>query len=136
VSGVPLTTGRSVAAAIPDGNRLLLTLDDGSQRCADHVLLATGYRPAVVRYPFLTGSLVSAVRQHDGYPELGAGFESSVPGLHFIGASAAMSYGPVMRFVSGTGYTARALTRRVVGEGFSPGAIFRQARVSVGLEGS
>jgi len=53
------------------------------------------------------------VRQIYGYPELGTGFESSVPGLHFIGAAAAMSFGPVMRFVSGTGYTARALTHYV-----------------------
>ena len=48
------------------------------------------------------------------YDELAAGLESSVQGLHFLGAPAAWSFGPLMRFVSGTGYTARALTRCVV----------------------
>ena len=49
----------------------------------------------------------------DGYPLLGPGFESSLPGLHFLGATAARSFGPVSRFVSGTTYAARALTRRI-----------------------
>jgi hypothetical protein len=45
----------------------------------------------------------------NGYPELGYGFESSLPGLHFIGAPAAWSFGPLMRFVSGTEFAGRAL---------------------------
>jgi hypothetical protein len=32
-----------------------------------------------------------------------------VPGLHFLGAPAAASFGPLMRFVSGAGYAARAV---------------------------
>jgi len=32
-----------------------------------------------------------------------------VPGLHFLGAPAALSYGPLMRFVAGTGYASAAL---------------------------
>jgi FAD-dependent urate hydroxylase len=44
---------------------------------------------------------------------LGPGFESSVPGLHFVGAFAAASFGPVMRFVSVTPFTARALASHV-----------------------
>jgi hypothetical protein len=35
----------------------------------------------------------------DGYPRLDSGLESSVPGLHFLGATAAYSFGPLMRFV-------------------------------------
>jgi hypothetical protein len=52
---------------------------------------------------------------NDGYPELKTGFESSVPGLHFVGPPAARSFGPLCRFVSGTAFTARSLTRRVLG---------------------
>jgi hypothetical protein len=50
----------------------------------------------------------------DGYPVLSAGFESSVPGLHFVGAPGAYSFGPLCRFVSGSGYTARSVTARIV----------------------
>ncbi len=37
--------------------------------------------------------------------------ESSVPGLHFLGAPAARSFGPLMRFVAGGWYGAESLTR-------------------------
>jgi hypothetical protein len=53
------------------------------------------------------------VRTRAGAPVLGAGFESSVPGLHFVGAFSAASFGPVMRFVSGTPFTGRALARHL-----------------------
>jgi hypothetical protein len=56
------------------------------------------------------------VRRVDGYPLLGPGFESSLPGLHFLGAPAARSFGPVSRFVSGTPYAAPALARRIAGK--------------------
>jgi hypothetical protein len=50
----------------------------------------------------------------DGYPRLNAGFETSLPGLHILGAPAAWSFGPLMRFVAGTEFASRALTRRIV----------------------
>jgi hypothetical protein len=49
----------------------------------------------------------------DGYPVLDAGFQTSVKGLHFVGAPAAWSFGPLMRFVAGADFTARAVARRV-----------------------
>jgi FAD-dependent urate hydroxylase len=36
-----------------------------------------------------------------------------VPGLHFVGAPAAESFGPIMRFVSGTPFTGRALAEHI-----------------------
>jgi cation diffusion facilitator CzcD-associated flavoprotein CzcO len=135
LAGVPITTGRAVASARPAGARVQVSLDDGDERCVDHVVLATGYRIDVGRYPFLAPDLVAAVRQVDGYPELTTGFESSVGGLHFIGAPAALSFGPVMRFVSGTGYTVRALTRRVTGQAPAPVPLRWEAPLSVGVEG-
>ena len=36
-----------------------------------------------------------------------------MPGLHFLGAPAAWSFGPTMRFVSGGWYAGRALSRAV-----------------------
>ena len=54
-----------------------------------------------------------AIERIDGSPALGAGMECSVPGLHFVGAAAAESFGPLMRFVAGSGYAARAVTRRI-----------------------
>ena len=75
----------------------------------------TGFEVDVRQYPFLAPDLVASVDRVDGYPQLGPGLESSVPGLHFLGAPAASSFGPVMRFVVGTWYAAPALTLRALG---------------------
>ena len=40
---------------------------------------------------------------------LSANFESSVPSLYFVGLASANTFGPVMRFTLGAGYTARRL---------------------------
>ncbi|MGH9720955.1 MAG: FAD-dependent oxidoreductase [Bryobacteraceae bacterium] len=116
VAGVRITTGRAVTTASAAGDQVKLKLDDGSERCVDHVLIATGFRVDVAKYPFLAPGLLESVRVTNGYPELTAGFESSLPGLHFLGAPAARSFGPVCRFVCGTTYTARALARQVAGK--------------------
>jgi thioredoxin reductase len=117
LSDVAMTVGRSIVSADAVGERLRLVLDDGSEREVDRVILGTGYRVNVGRSPILAPELALSVRQNGGYPLLGDGFESSVPGLHFVGAAAAETFGPLMFFVAGTGYTARSLTRRIVNSG-------------------
>ena len=122
VADIPITTQLCVTSVSMSGDRVQLQLEDGSERTVDHVLLGTGYRVDVARYPFLSSSLVDSVERRDGYPVLRPGLESvSSPGLHFIGAPAALSFGPIMRFVVGTWYAAPALARRVLGKrhGFS-----------------
>lgn len=116
LAGVPLTTGRAIVSARPAGEQLDLALDDGTARRVDHVLLATGYRVDVTKYPFLSAELARSVRHTDGLPRLTAGFESSVHGLYFVGAVAVESFGPLMRFVAGTKYAARALARGITRE--------------------
>ena len=109
---VPMVLGRAVAEASPAGTRVRVTLDDGTVREPDHVLLCTGFRVDVARYPFLSSELVSELDIVGGYPRLGPGLESrSVPGLHFVGAPATLSFGPLMRFVVGTWHAAPALAR-------------------------
>ncbi|HYS20501.1 MAG TPA: hypothetical protein VEO73_05375, partial [Gemmatimonadales bacterium] len=93
---------------------LRLRLSDGTERLVDHLLLATGYRVDVARYAFLAPALRDALSTREGFPELGVGFESSVRGLHFLGTPAAGSFGPLCRFVAGTKYMARELTRHVI----------------------
>ncbi|MBV9354701.1 MAG: NAD(P)-binding domain-containing protein [Chloroflexi bacterium] len=110
---VPLNTGRSIVSAVPAGDRLRVQLDDGSERELDHLVLATGYQVDVARYRFLAPPLVRSLARLGGFPWLGPGLESSVPGLHFVGAAAAGSFGPLMRFVAGTKYAAPALAHGV-----------------------
>jgi FAD-dependent urate hydroxylase len=112
---VPLTLGREVLEASRRNGRVVLSLSGGESREVDHVVLGTGFHVDVRRYDFLAPELVRALRLVDGSPALGTGLESSVPGLHFVGAPAAQTFGPVMRFVVGTAYAAPALARHVLG---------------------
>jgi thioredoxin reductase len=78
---------------------------------ADHVLAATGYRTELSRLSFLDRTLQSAVRTLAGSPLVGPDFQSSAPGLYFIGPAVASTFGPVMRFIYGAGYAVHAVTR-------------------------
>ena len=114
LADVPIMVGRSVVRADAAVGRVCLTLDDGTALDADHVLCATGYRVDLGRLGLLPTELRSRIAATNGYPRLGRGFASSVPGLHFVGATAAWSYGPLMRFVAGTPLAARAVAQATV----------------------
>ena len=115
VRDIPLTSDRRLVSAAAENGHLRVTLNDGSDREVDHLLLGTGYKVDVRHYPFLGRGLVSSIEHVGGYPVLAPGLESSVAGLHFLGAPAAHSFGPVMRFVTGTWYSAAAMADRVRG---------------------
>jgi len=111
---VTLTTGRNITSATltpGGGSHLRLQLSDGTERMVDHLLCGTGYRVDVSRYGFIDPSLRQRLRTREGYPDLSVGFESSIPGLHFLGTPAANSFGPLCRFVAGTPYMSREVTR-------------------------
>jgi hypothetical protein len=72
---------------------------------ADHVIAGTGYEIDMARIPFLSPQVERSIRRWDKMPRLSRHFESSVPGLFFIGPIAAESFGPLVRFVAGTEFT-------------------------------
>ncbi|PYT59389.1 MAG: hypothetical protein DMG46_09580 [Acidobacteria bacterium] len=114
---IRIKTSTSVISASPRGERLSLRLSDNTERFVDHMLLATGYRVDISRYPFLTGQILESIRRINGYPQLDSGFQTSMPGLHFLGAPAAWSFGPLMRFVAGAEFASRAITRGILRKG-------------------
>jgi lysine/ornithine N-monooxygenase len=111
VEGVlPISTGSRVRTARAVGDSVELTVQQGSETTtllADHVIAGTGYRVDLGRLEFLEPSLRNQVATQSGYPRLDGSFQSSVPGLHFVGLAAAASFGPVQRFVFGTSAAAR-----------------------------
>jgi FAD-dependent urate hydroxylase len=114
---VPIRLSRTVTAIVPAKGGVRIAFTDGSAQSADHVLLGTGYRVDIARYPFLRPDLAARIEQANGYPLLRPGFESSVPRLHFLGAPAAYSFGPIMRFVSGGWFSGRELTSAIAANG-------------------
>ena len=108
--GVVVRSGHTIAGVKATGNGVTIQLDQGSS-VVDHVLLATGYHIDCARLGLFAPGLLARIKRDDDAPVLTAGFESSLPGLHFVGASAVKSYGPLMRFVAGSGHAARHLTK-------------------------
>jgi hypothetical protein len=115
--GVKLTLGRRIVSADSALDAVTLTLDDGSNRRVDGLVLGTGYSVDVTRESVLGGSIRDRIRLNGGHPVLRRGMESTVPGLHFVGAYAAYSFGPVMRFVSGTKFSARNVAEQIARRG-------------------
>jgi hypothetical protein len=95
---------------------------------ADHVISATGYRVDLDRLSFLDGAVRRSIATVADYPVLDAHLQSTVPGLHFVGAASALAFGPVVRFVLGAGFTSRVLERHLV-----PGARFTRRRIQESL---
>jgi hypothetical protein len=118
-SSVEVITSRSLqrVTAVGDGVRLVLAGADGSPPLildSDHVICATGYRADLHRLGFLDPALRSEVRTLAKTPVLSRHFEASVPGLYFLGLSAAVSFGPMMRFMFGDQFAARRITQDLV----------------------
>jgi cation diffusion facilitator CzcD-associated flavoprotein CzcO len=110
LAGLPTRFDAEPIDATRVDGHVTVRLDDGDELVADHVLLATGYHVDVARCGILSEALLTGVRTVEGSPVLGADMQSTVPGLYFVGASAARSFGPVMRFVTGTWFSAPAVT--------------------------
>lgn len=95
-----------------------LSLSNGETLRVDHVVLATGYEVNIHKLPMLHPSLKAEIKTDKDIPLLSSYFESSVPGLYFIGLTSLRSFGPLYRFVVGN----KATAQRVAG------AVARQVR--------
>ena len=86
---------------LPTGE-IKIVLDDATELTVDHVLLATGYKVAIDRIPFLReGNVLKELATRNGYPELDEHFQSNIPGLFFTSLAATQDFGPFFGFVIG-----------------------------------
>jgi FAD-dependent urate hydroxylase len=108
-------TDHRVLTARPDGSGVHLVLEGPSRSTldVDHVIAGTGFRIDLGRLPFLSDALRANVGTLNGFPVLSRAAESTVPGLYFVGAPAAVSLGPSMRFIAGTHNIASQVARMV-----------------------
>jgi thioredoxin reductase len=115
VGKVPIMLNTVVKKATVDDGRVQLDLQSvngqSSQVVVDHVISATGYLVDVNRLTFLDETLRAQIATVQNTPILSADFESSVPGLYFVGPAAANSFGPLQRFAVGAGFAARRVSR-------------------------
>jgi len=122
MSHVPLLLGYGAERAdVRDGRAYLhLRGVDGSSLdvTADHVIAATGFKVDIGRLRFLSAEIRSRIKAVDSTPLLSSSFESSVPGLFFVGIAAANTFGPLMRFAFGADFAARNITRALTKSAF------------------
>ena len=115
IGKVPLHLGCTPTGAEVKNGRVHLTVRaaDGSERqiATEHIIAATGYRVNLGRLGFLSPELRTQIKTVDGSPALSSSFESTVPGIYFVGVAAAVSFGPVMRFAFGAGFAARRIAQ-------------------------
>jgi hypothetical protein len=113
--------GQTLTDARPNGDGVTLELTGERERGrleVDGVIAGTGYRIDIDRLGFLAPELRQAVRRlgtSAGAPALSRLFETSVPGLYFVGLAAANTFGPAMRFVCGTEFVSSRLARHLAG---------------------
>jgi NADPH-dependent 2,4-dienoyl-CoA reductase/sulfur reductase-like enzyme len=116
VEGVIETIGKTQvqgAESSGGGVKLLLNGPSRSSLEVDHVIAGTGFRVDIKHLDYLPEELRARIATLNGYPVLTRAGESTVPGLYFVGASAAFSLGPSMRFIAGTHNLTEHLTRSV-----------------------
>lgn len=113
----PVLTGHAVTWAKPQDGRVRLgvTPADGTslELEADHVIAATGYRTDLTRLDFLPETIRTRLRTLAGSPVVDHDYQSSVAGLYFVGPAVAPTFGPVMRFVFGSGHAAPVVARQM-----------------------
>jgi len=118
VGKVPLQLGLTpVSAAVADGKiHLKVRAADGSERevITEHIITGTGYKADVARLSFLSPEIRRDLQLLNSTPVLSGHFESSVPGLYFVGLIAANTFGPLMRFAFGAGFAARRVSKAMV----------------------
>jgi cation diffusion facilitator CzcD-associated flavoprotein CzcO len=113
---VDMLMGMQIGSARMRGGRAVLSLagETGARELeADHVIAATGYRVDLGRLPFLGAELRSRIKAVENTPVLTRSFESSMPGLFFVGATAANAFGPLLRFACGAEFTAKRIAKRI-----------------------
>jgi cation diffusion facilitator CzcD-associated flavoprotein CzcO len=114
---VPLQLGSTpVSATVQDGMvHLKVRAADGSERVVvtEHVITGTGYKVDMTRLSFLSSEIRRDLQLVSTSPALSTHFESSVPGLYFVGLAAANTFGPLMRFAFGAEFAAQRVTESV-----------------------
>jgi cation diffusion facilitator CzcD-associated flavoprotein CzcO len=108
---VPIKEHTEITSAEQVGERVHLTLSDGSTREVDHIVMGTGYQADIHAFKFIDKAIRDRIQTYKGSPELNEWFEASVPNLYFTGAMAGYNFGPLCRFVVGAKAPAQQISR-------------------------
>jgi FAD-dependent urate hydroxylase len=120
---VPVQTKTTVIDARVLGTKVSLRVREPGRGeyeiLADRVIAGTGYEIDVERIAILDKTITQSIHRCElqpRAPRLSRHFESSIPGLYFVGPIAAPSFGPLVRFVAGSEFAVRAIAGHLGGK--------------------
>jgi cation diffusion facilitator CzcD-associated flavoprotein CzcO len=93
-----------------------VALSDASTTNVHHIILATGYAPAIGNVAFLDRTtILDRLLTKDGFPSLGPEFQTNLPGLYITGLAATRDFGPFFGFTVGCPVAAKIIGDAVKG---------------------
>jgi FAD-dependent urate hydroxylase len=107
-----------IETATSGNGRLRVVISGGAsgreEFVTDHIIAGTGFKVNIDKLDYLEPGLRESIaRESGGIPALSAKFETSVPGLFFVGVATAPVFGPIMRFMYGAKHVGPILTSRL-----------------------
>ena len=111
---IPTVFGSTLVGATLADNQVAVTVRQGRDEHelrADRVIAATGFKIDLKRIDYLDPALTAQIEREGNAPRLDRHYQTSVPGLHIVGAASAPTFGPVMRFMFGAKHAAPTLAR-------------------------
>lgn len=101
------------ATQVLSNGKIEVLFDSGEKTTVDQIILATGYKSAIAKVPFLQeGNLLLKLAVKDGFPRLDENFQTSVPGLYITSLPAGNDFGPFFGFT-----VAVRLSAKLIGDG-------------------
>ncbi|HEX5412960.1 MAG TPA: NAD(P)-binding domain-containing protein [Terriglobia bacterium] len=93
-----------------------IRLSDNSRCNVHHIILATGYLPAMGNVAFLDrATILDRLATLDGFPALDPEFQTNLPGLYISGLAATRDFGPFFGFTVGCPIAAKIIGEAVAG---------------------
>ena len=105
-SAVRIRSGVAVDGVDRRNGALRLRLTDGTALETDAVIVAAGFRFSLERLRFLSPEVRAAVEVDEGWPVLDRWFRSTERNLMFVGFASEHRFGPIVRFIPGTRFSA------------------------------
>ncbi|MBE3560254.1 MAG: NAD(P)/FAD-dependent oxidoreductase [Ktedonobacteraceae bacterium] len=113
IGKVDLREGQRVTHLRVVDDRLEVTLSNEDVLHADHLMAATGYVVNINNLNMFHPSLMAQIEADQNIPLLDPYFQSSVPGLYFVGLTYVRAFGPLFRFVVGAKAAAERVTSAI-----------------------
>ena len=105
-NAVRIKQGAAVETMERRDGEIRLRLTDRTALDADAVIVAAGFRFSLDGLSFLAPEIRAGIAVEEGWPLLDRWFRSTDPNVLFVGFASEHRFGPIVRFIPGTRFSA------------------------------